>query len=112
MISPWCTRIYQNSRAPHRAGGQAGYDHSKPKTGPRFQIDGHGARQVVFQVDACVDVFVSSAVFGGREEVGVVHRDANPFRIFAILWNAGNGKFDGDRLATMVKHIGMGEKAR
>ncbi|GFW25057.1 hypothetical protein TNCV_3155601 [Trichonephila clavipes] len=52
----------------------------------------------------------SSAVFGGREEVGVVHRDANPFRIFAILWNAGNGKFDGDRLATMVKHIGICEK--
>ncbi|GFV20897.1 hypothetical protein TNCV_3651081 [Trichonephila clavipes] len=42
----------------------------------------------------------------------MIHRDANHFCIFAILRNAGNGQFDRDRLATMVKHVGMGEKAR
>ncbi|GFV75628.1 hypothetical protein TNCV_2240771 [Trichonephila clavipes] len=46
----------------------------------------------------------------GRKEIRVFHRDTNHFRIFAILRNAGNGQFDRDRLAIMVKYIGMGEK--
>ncbi|GFU15948.1 hypothetical protein TNCV_2368751 [Trichonephila clavipes] len=43
------------------------------------------ARQEAFQAEAFIDVPVGPAVFGGRDEVGMVHSDANHFRIFAIL---------------------------
>ncbi|GFS85397.1 hypothetical protein TNCV_2803131 [Trichonephila clavipes] len=49
-------------------------------------------------------------VFESREEVGMIHRDANYFWICAILRYAGNGQFDRNRLTTMVKHVGMGKK--
>ncbi|GFU04405.1 hypothetical protein TNCV_96011 [Trichonephila clavipes] len=35
-IAPWCTRIYQSPRAPHRAGGQAGCGHANPRNGAAF----------------------------------------------------------------------------
>ncbi|GFV79118.1 hypothetical protein TNCV_2613041 [Trichonephila clavipes] len=68
--------------------------------------------QVALQAEPFIDVPVGPAVFGSRKEIRVVHRDANYFRVFAILRNAGNGQFDRDRLATMVKHVGMGKKAK
>ncbi|GFU75228.1 hypothetical protein TNCV_2056711 [Trichonephila clavipes] len=68
------------------------------------------AGQVAFQAEAFIDVPVGSAVFGGRDEVRMVHRDANHFWVISILRNAGNGQFDRYRLATMVKHVGMCEK--
>ncbi|GFS54593.1 hypothetical protein TNCV_2749051 [Trichonephila clavipes] len=70
----------------------------------------HGSEQAAFQTEPFIDLPDGSAVSGGREEVGMIHRDANHFWIFAILRNTGNRQFDRDRLATMVKHIGMGEK--
>ncbi|GFY19348.1 hypothetical protein TNCV_4127351 [Trichonephila clavipes] len=70
----------------------------------------HGSGQVAFQAEPFINVPVGSAVCGGCEEVGVIHRNANYFWIFAILRNAGNGEFDLDRLDTMVKNVGMGEK--
>ncbi|GFV06333.1 hypothetical protein TNCV_1528571 [Trichonephila clavipes] len=70
----------------------------------------HGSGQAAFQAEPFIDVPVGSAVSDGREEVGVIYRDANHFWIFAILRNAGNGQFDRDRLAPMVKHVGMGKK--
>ncbi|GFY19360.1 hypothetical protein TNCV_4127471 [Trichonephila clavipes] len=70
----------------------------------------HGSGQVAFQAEPFINVPVGSAVSGGREEVGVIHRNANHFWIYAILRNAGNGEFDRNRLDTMVKHVGMGEK--
>ncbi|GFS71744.1 hypothetical protein TNCV_2995191 [Trichonephila clavipes] len=69
-----------------------------------------GTGEVAFQAEEFIDVVVRLSIFGGREEVRVVHREANPFWIFAILWNTGDRHFDGDMLATMVKHVGMGEK--
>ncbi|GFY08228.1 hypothetical protein TNCV_1356391 [Trichonephila clavipes] len=76
----------------------------------RQLFQGHGSRQVVFPVDPFVYVMFGPAIFGGHEEVRVVHREANQFWIFAILWNAGDRQYDGDRLATMVRHVGMGKK--
>ncbi|GFX57411.1 hypothetical protein TNCV_3138301 [Trichonephila clavipes] len=64
----------------------------------------------LFQAEPFIDVPVGPSVFGSREEVGVIHRDTNHFGIFAILRYAGNGQFDRNRLATMVKHVGMGKK--
>ncbi|GFW07728.1 hypothetical protein TNCV_3918611 [Trichonephila clavipes] len=78
----------------------------------RQVFEGHRSGQVASQVEPFIDVPVGPAVFGGREEVRVVHRDTNNVWVCAILRNVGNGQFDGDRLATMVKHVGMGEKAR
>ncbi|GFX86604.1 hypothetical protein TNCV_462241 [Trichonephila clavipes] len=72
----------------------------------------HGSGQVAFQAEPFNDVPVGSAVFSCCEEVGVIHRDANYFRIFAIFQNAGNGQFDRNRLTTMVKHVGVGEKGK
>ncbi|GFS95440.1 hypothetical protein TNCV_410001 [Trichonephila clavipes] len=66
--------------------------------------------QVALQAEPFIDVPVDRAVFGSRKEIPVVHRDTNYFRVFAILRNAGNGQFYRDRLATMVKHVGMGKK--
>ncbi|GFX88595.1 hypothetical protein TNCV_2660061 [Trichonephila clavipes] len=68
--------------------------------------------QEALQAEPFIDVPVGPAVFGSRKEIRVVHRDTNHFRVFAILRNAGNGQFDQDRLATMVKHVGMGEKGK
>ncbi|GFW63878.1 hypothetical protein TNCV_705841 [Trichonephila clavipes] len=76
----------------------------------KTSIPGHGSGEVAFQAEEFIDVPVGSAVFGCREEIRVVHRDANHFRVFAIFWNAGDGQFNRYRLATMVKHVGMGEK--
>ncbi|GFS47795.1 hypothetical protein TNCV_3598071 [Trichonephila clavipes] len=45
-----------------------------------------------------------------RDEIGVIHLEANHFWIFTILRNAGKGQFDRDMLTPMVKHVGMGEK--
>ncbi|GFT98858.1 hypothetical protein TNCV_3792671 [Trichonephila clavipes] len=70
----------------------------------------HRSGQVAFQAEPFIDVPVGFAVFGGRDEVGVIHRNANYFRVFAIFQNAGNGQFNRYRLATMVKHVGMGKK--
>ncbi|GFV56796.1 hypothetical protein TNCV_4185901 [Trichonephila clavipes] len=78
----------------------------------RQLFEGYRSGQVAFQAEPFIDVPVGSAVFGGREEVGVIHREANHFRGFTIFRNAGNGEFDRDRLATMVKHVGVSEKAR
>ncbi|GFW10115.1 hypothetical protein TNCV_2568991 [Trichonephila clavipes] len=68
--------------------------------------------QVALQAEPFIDVPVGPTVFGSRKEIRVVHRDTNDFRVFAILRNAGNGQFDRDRLATMVKHVGMGKKGQ
>ncbi|GFT15464.1 hypothetical protein TNCV_3264781 [Trichonephila clavipes] len=76
----------------------------------RQVFEGYRSGQVVFQAEAFIDVPVGSAVFGGRKEVRVVHREENHFWIFAILLNASNRQFERDRLKTMVKHIGMDEK--
>ncbi|GFT84446.1 hypothetical protein TNCV_3862041 [Trichonephila clavipes] len=70
------------------------------------------SRQVAFQAETFINVTVGPSVFVCREEVGVVHREANYFWICAILRNAGNGQFDRNRLTTMVKHVGMGKNAR
>ncbi|GFV81173.1 hypothetical protein TNCV_484471 [Trichonephila clavipes] len=77
----------------------------------RQVFEGYRSGQVVFQAEPFFDVPVGSVVFGGRDEVGVINREANHFLIFAIFRNARNRQFDRDRLTTMVKHIGMGEKA-
>ncbi|GFW27953.1 hypothetical protein TNCV_768331 [Trichonephila clavipes] len=66
--------------------------------------------QVALQAESFINVPVGSAVSGGRKEIRMIHRDANHFRVFAILRNAGNGQFDRDGLATLVKHVGVGEK--
>ncbi|GFT46454.1 hypothetical protein TNCV_1962471 [Trichonephila clavipes] len=64
----------------------------------------HGSMQVAFQAEASfIDVRVGSAIFGGRDEVGMVHRVENHFLVFAILRNTGNEQFDKYTLATMVK---------
>ncbi|GFU77785.1 hypothetical protein TNCV_1137931 [Trichonephila clavipes] len=76
----------------------------------RQVLEGHRSGQVAFQVDPFIDVLVGPAVFGGREHFRVVHREANNVWIFTILRNVGNRQFDRDRLATMVKHVGVGEK--
>ncbi|GFV61548.1 hypothetical protein TNCV_92521 [Trichonephila clavipes] len=70
----------------------------------------HGSGQEAFQAEPFIDVPVGSAVFGSRKEIGMIHRDANHLWVFAIHRNAGNGQLDRDRLATMVKHVGMGKK--
>ncbi|GFX10468.1 hypothetical protein TNCV_2582911 [Trichonephila clavipes] len=76
-----------------------------------FQVfQRHGSGQVAFQAEPFINVPVGSAVFGSRKEIRVVHRDTNHFWIFAILRYAGNGQFDRNRLATIVKHVGMGKK--
>ncbi|GFU29960.1 hypothetical protein TNCV_3955101 [Trichonephila clavipes] len=72
-------------------------------------FQGHGSWQVAFHAEPFIDVPVGSAVFGGRDDVGVIHRDANNFRVFAILRDAGNGQFNKYRLATMVKRVCMSE---
>ncbi|GFV78790.1 hypothetical protein TNCV_1718221 [Trichonephila clavipes] len=67
--------------------------------------------QVALQAEPLIDAPVGSAVSGGREEVGMIHGDTNHCWIFAILRNAGNRQLvDRDRLVTIVKHVGMGEK--
>ncbi|GFX21770.1 hypothetical protein TNCV_547071 [Trichonephila clavipes] len=78
----------------------------------RQVFEGYRSGQVALQAEPLVDVPVGPAVFGSRVRVKirVIHRDTNYFRVFAILRNAGNGQFDRDRLATMVKHVGMGKK--
>ncbi|GFX49366.1 hypothetical protein TNCV_3664791 [Trichonephila clavipes] len=68
------------------------------------------SRQVAFQADQFVSVTISPSVFVCREEVGVIHRDTNHLGLCAILRYAGNGQFNRNRLTTMVKHVGMGEK--
>ncbi|GFU12464.1 hypothetical protein TNCV_4244291 [Trichonephila clavipes] len=73
-----------------------------------FQWHRYGT--VDFQSEKLIDVPVGSAVFGGCVEVGMIPHDKNHFRIFANLRNAGNEQSNGYRLATMVKHHGMGEK--
>ncbi|GFU35569.1 hypothetical protein TNCV_4875751 [Trichonephila clavipes] len=72
----------------------------------RQLFEGHRSGQVDFQVKPFIDVPVGPSVFGGREEVQVVHREANNIWNFTLLQNVGNRQFDGDRLATMVKHAG------
>ncbi|GFU01251.1 hypothetical protein TNCV_5124041 [Trichonephila clavipes] len=67
-------------------------------------------RQAAFQAQPFINIPVGRAVFGSRKEIRVVQLDTNHLWIFAILRNAGNGQFDRDRLATMVKHVGMGKK--
>ncbi|GFT80162.1 hypothetical protein TNCV_2241371 [Trichonephila clavipes] len=123
-ISTWCSRKSHSPRAPHRAGGQAECGHSNPGNGAIFpgqvtklapdeerQVSQrYGSGQAAFQAQPFIDVQVGPAVFGSRKEIRVVHRDTYHFWIFAILRNAGNGQFDRDRLATMVKHVGMGKK--
>ncbi|GFX49249.1 uncharacterized protein TNCV_294141 [Trichonephila clavipes] len=42
------------------------------------------SRQVAFQAEPFINVTVGPAVFGSREEVGMIHRDANYFWICAI----------------------------
>ncbi|GFY13493.1 hypothetical protein TNCV_1803641 [Trichonephila clavipes] len=76
----------------------------------RLVFEGYRSGKVAFQAEPFIDVPVGSAVFGGCDEVGVIHRETNHFWIFAIFRNADNGQFDRDRLTTMVKHIGMDEK--
>ncbi|GFU24956.1 hypothetical protein TNCV_340011 [Trichonephila clavipes] len=73
-------------------------------------FQGLGSGQVALQAEKLINVPVGSAVFGGRIEVGMIHRDKNHFRVFAVLQNASNGQSNGYRLATMVKQHGMGEK--
>ncbi|GFS96597.1 hypothetical protein TNCV_3943871 [Trichonephila clavipes] len=70
----------------------------------------HGSGQVAFQAEPFVNVTISPSVFVCREEVGVIHRDTNHLGLCAILRYAGNGQFDRNRLTTMVKYVGMGEK--
>ncbi|GFS82875.1 hypothetical protein TNCV_289061 [Trichonephila clavipes] len=76
----------------------------------RQVFEGYRSGQVALQAEPFIDVPVGPAVFGCRKEIRVVHRDSNHFRVFAILRNAGNGQFDRDRMATLVKHVGMGKK--
>ncbi|GFX33723.1 hypothetical protein TNCV_3961321 [Trichonephila clavipes] len=76
----------------------------------RQVFEGYRSGQVALLAELFIDVPVGPAVFGGRKEIKMVHREANHFCIFAILRNASNPQFDRDRLTTMVKHIGMGEK--
>ncbi|GFT72683.1 hypothetical protein TNCV_755881 [Trichonephila clavipes] len=76
----------------------------------RQVFEGYRYGQVALQAKPFIDVPVGPAVFGSRKEIRVVHRDTNHFRVFAIFRNAGNGQFDRDRLATMVKHVGMVKK--
>ncbi|GFW97550.1 hypothetical protein TNCV_880471 [Trichonephila clavipes] len=76
----------------------------------RQVFEGHRSGQVAFRVETFIDVPVSRAVFGGREEVRVVHREENNVWIFTILRNVENQQFGGDRLATMGKHVGVCEK--
>ncbi|GFT99796.1 hypothetical protein TNCV_748751 [Trichonephila clavipes] len=122
-ISPWCTGKCHSLRKPHRAGGQSRCGHSNAGNGAIFTGDKtlapdaerqvfqrHGSGQAAFQAQPFIDIPVGPAVFGSRKEIGVVHRDTNHFWIFAILRNAGNGHFNRERLATMVKHVGMGKK--
>ncbi|GFX47949.1 hypothetical protein TNCV_4793281 [Trichonephila clavipes] len=56
---------------------------------------GHRCGQVAFQVEPFIDVLVGTT--GGREQVRVVHREANNVWFFAILRNVGN---------SMVAHHG------
>ncbi|GFU93482.1 hypothetical protein TNCV_2200601 [Trichonephila clavipes] len=76
----------------------------------RHVFEGYRSGQVALQAEPFIDLPGGPAVFGSRKEIRVVHREANHFWIFAILQNASNRQFDRDRLTTMVKHIGMGEK--
>ncbi|GFX25714.1 hypothetical protein TNCV_4277091, partial [Trichonephila clavipes] len=76
----------------------------------RQVFEGYRSGQVALLAEPLIDVPVGPAVFGGRKKIKLVHREANHFWIFAILRNASNQQFDRDRLTTMVKHIGMGEK--
>ncbi|GFS86591.1 hypothetical protein TNCV_903451 [Trichonephila clavipes] len=78
----------------------------------RQVLEGYRSGMVALQDEPFIDVPVGAPVFGGRKEIRVVHREANHFWNFAILRNASNRQFDRDRLTTMVKHIGMNEKAR
>ncbi|GFU12482.1 hypothetical protein TNCV_4244421 [Trichonephila clavipes] len=48
-------------------------------------FQGLGSGQVVLQAERLINVPVGSAVFGGRIEVGMIHRDKNHFRVFAVL---------------------------
>ncbi|GFS93452.1 hypothetical protein TNCV_2628301 [Trichonephila clavipes] len=76
----------------------------------RQVFEGYRSGQVALQTEPYIDVPVGPAVFGSRKEIRVVHREANPFWIFAILRNASNRQFDRNRLATIVKHVRMGRK--
>ncbi|GFW27987.1 hypothetical protein TNCV_768671 [Trichonephila clavipes] len=110
-ISRWCTRKCHSPRAPHRTGGQVGCGHSNPGNGAAFTGRySRGTDPGRWQAEQFINVPVGSAFFGGREEVGVIHREANHLWIFAIFRNSGNGQFDRDRLTSMLKHIDMGEK--
>ncbi|GFX65814.1 uncharacterized protein TNCV_2043471 [Trichonephila clavipes] len=77
---------------------------------PDRWLSGSGSGQMALQAEPFIDVPVGSTVFGGRDEVKVIHRETNHFWIFAILRNASNREFDRGWLTTMVKHIDMGEK--
>ncbi|GFX94484.1 hypothetical protein TNCV_4295241 [Trichonephila clavipes] len=63
---------------------------------------GHRSGQVAFQVEPFIDVPVGPAVFGGREEVRVVHREANNVWIF--LRNVGNSMVMVNTLAWAKKN--------
>ncbi|GFS48674.1 hypothetical protein TNCV_2707301 [Trichonephila clavipes] len=122
---PWGTRIYPH--APRRAGGQAGFpemgqyfqvDCKKSQLFKNFPLVldddetslgqvtklapdaevGHRSGKLAFQVEPFIDVPVGPA--GGREEVRVVHREANNVWIF--LRDVGNSMVGQ---ATMVKHV-------
>ncbi|GFT51723.1 uncharacterized protein TNCV_3169891 [Trichonephila clavipes] len=54
------------------------------------------------QVEPFIDVPVGPAVFGGREEVRL--------DLYPSSGMFDNRQFNGDRLATMVKHVGVSEK--
>ncbi|PRD20755.1 UNVERIFIED_CONTAM: hypothetical protein NCL1_53719 [Trichonephila clavipes] len=46
--------------------------------------------------------------FVGRGgEPGMIHRDAHHLGIAVISGNRGNGEFDGQWLALVIKHVGM-----
>ncbi|GFX10866.1 hypothetical protein TNCV_3196271 [Trichonephila clavipes] len=68
----------------------------------RQVFEGHRSEQVAFQAEPFIDVPVGPT--GRREEVRVIHREAN--NVWSFLKKVGNRQFDRDRLATMVKHAG------
>ncbi|GFW03268.1 hypothetical protein TNCV_463821 [Trichonephila clavipes] len=58
-----------------------------------------------FQKENFNNVSVGLRIFVSADEIEMVYGNANDFRI--ILRDTGNGQFDGDRLTTIVKHVGM-----
>ncbi|GFV23201.1 uncharacterized protein TNCV_2943611 [Trichonephila clavipes] len=62
---------------------------------------------VVYQTKTFIFVAVGSQFFRQGGVPGMIHRDAHHLGIAAIAGNWGNGEFDGNWLALVVKHVGM-----